>query len=316
MKNLFRTIIPMFIMFIGLLLVRCKDSSEVAPVVSATNTGDANTGGTGTNGYMISPITSIDGGQTWRFTLTRQAGIKVKDISHLVIGVDVFCPGSPQQFTIGAWTIEGYEGGALFAQYEEGNGTGCSLTGFQNFFKFEFPSGFAQQGSVTITFTTDPAIQVSSWLIAVKAGNKCETSPIAGTPCDTPLPTGQCSLSQGYFFAKPGDTWMGQSVTFGAYSYNQEEAKAIWESSNKGGKLDVKAAFLQATTIKLNFDLKDEAIPTELVDALAVIDNYFNNVFNTVKLTPTNIPVNSIDTKVLKDASDVLSKYITDNHCR
>jgi len=321
MKNLFRIIFPMFIMVIGLFLVRCKDTSDVAPNGSGSATGiaDANTSIGGTNGYDISDITTADEGRTWRFTLNRLSGIKVQDISHLIIGVDVFCPGSPANFTIGAWTIEGYEKGALVTQYTEGNGTGCNLNGFQNFFKFEFPSEFAQKGPITITFTPSVPIKVSSWLIAVKAGNKCATSQVKGTSCDTPS-SGQCSLSQGYFFAKPGDTWAGKTVSFGTtaeaiaiHTYTQQEGQDIWKTSNKGGKLDVKAAFLQAATIKLNFAIKGENIPSELESAISIIDNYFNSL--TTKLSPTTLPANSSETAAVKTASDVLSKYITDNHC-
>jgi len=304
-------------MVIGLFLVRCKDVSDVAPVVGTTNTEYANTGDTGTSGYFISPITST-GGTTYSFTLTRQAG--AKDISHLIIGVNAYCPNSLEGFTILAWTIAGVEQGAILSESSEGNGTGCDVSMFDNFFKLDFSRTFPVGQPITFTFTTSQVVNIDTWYIAVKAGNKCAISGVDGNDCGTtPPPAGLCSLSQGYFFAKPGDTWtdtngVKHTVTFGANTYSQEEAKAIWESSNKGGKLDVKAAFLQATTIKLNFDLKGETIPAELEAALVVIDNYFTNVY-TAKLTPTNIPLNSNATAALKTAANVLSKYITDNHC-
>lgn len=67
----------------------------------------------------------------------------------------------------------------------------------------------------------------------------------------SPPPTGKgtCSLSQGYWFAKPQTVWAGGSVTVGGHTYTQAEGKALWAVTGSSG---VAQCFFQVSAIKLS----------------------------------------------------------------
>lgn len=146
----------------------------------------------------------------------------------------------------------------------------------------------------------------------------------------TPPPSeGNCSFSQGYWFAKPNVIWPGcveasnmencGTVEIGGKTYARSEAREIFKSSNKkSGMTDAKKAFLQAATIKLSaadgrLDLSNPD-HAALVSALETIDAYFTSRF---KATATNINNNNIfpaNTNI-RLAADILNAYIQENHC-
>ena len=87
------------------------------------------------------------------------------------------------------------------------------------------------------------------------ANTACGQICFPGFGCPVPPPpppdTEGCSLSQGYWFAKPNLVWTS-NVTVGGHSYTQAEGKAIWNTSNAGGISDAKKAFTQVAAIKLS----------------------------------------------------------------
>jgi len=118
-----------------------------------------------------------------------------------------------------------------------------------------------------------------------------------------------CSLSQGYWFAKPQAVWPNGTVTLGGFVYSQAEGKAIWNTSNKGGLLNAKAAFTQASAIKLS-----GVDPSASVWAdVAIIDAYFASLGR--KITPTSIPKNSTANAAAGAAAGRIGKWIDANHC-
>jgi hypothetical protein len=120
-----------------------------------------------------------------------------------------------------------------------------------------------------------------------------------------------CSYSQGRFFNKPGQTW---TVTIGGHSYDQDEGRAIWNASNKGGIKDAKRAFTQLTAIRASgVDETNSAIS----GAITTIENWFLNYGS--KLTPTNLRnQTALEISLYGNASNAastLSAWINANHC-
>jgi hypothetical protein len=119
-----------------------------------------------------------------------------------------------------------------------------------------------------------------------------------------------CSLSQGYWFAKPNAVWSDGSVTIGGKTYTQAEGKAIWNTSNSKGLLNAKAAFTQAAAIKLS-----NVSPSASVWAdVQIIEAYFTNIN---KLTPTTIPGNTKTgpNALAGAAAGRIGNWISNNHC-
>ena len=117
-----------------------------------------------------------------------------------------------------------------------------------------------------------------------------------------------CSLSQGYWFAKPQSTW-GAGVTFGAFTYSKADGVAIWNSSNKGGLPNAKAAFTQASAIKLSNVAATAAVWADV----AIIDAYFATL--PTKMTASNIPKNNAANAAAGAAAGRIGQWIDANHC-
>jgi hypothetical protein len=126
-----------------------------------------------------------------------------------------------------------------------------------------------------------------------------------------------CSLSQGYWFAKPGVAWpdangLGtpKDLTIGGFHYDRNDGLKIWNSSNRGGIRDAKKAFLQLSALYLSMAEKGvTSVPTTLV---YYVDHINNNELMNRDLTK-NIPTRK-DWN-LSIAADEISKWIDANHC-
>ena len=122
-----------------------------------------------------------------------------------------------------------------------------------------------------------------------------------------------CSLSQGYWFAKPQAVWPNGTVTIGGKTYSQAEGKAIWNISNAKGLLNAKAAFTQAAAVKLS---GSSVSPSATVWAdVAIIDNYLASI---AKISPTAIPGNSKTgaNAAAGAAAGRIGQWIDANHCK
>lgn len=120
-----------------------------------------------------------------------------------------------------------------------------------------------------------------------------------------------CSLSQGYWFAKPQSTWVN-GLTMGAYTWTKAEGVAIWNSSNKGGLPNVKAGFTQAAAIILS-GVERNAETAALWADVDLIVNYIGGL--TTKLSATNIPKNSSANAAVGAAAGRIGQWIDANHC-
>ena len=113
-----------------------------------------------------------------------------------------------------------------------------------------------------------------------------------------------CSLSQGYWFAKPEVIWPFD-VVIGGESYTQAEGLAIWNSSNKGGIKDAKKGFLQVAAIKLSGTVLD----TDTVwDDVKIVEDWLKDI---EKVTAETSDKN----KAAKKAAGRIGDWIDANHC-
>lgn len=119
-----------------------------------------------------------------------------------------------------------------------------------------------------------------------------------------------CSLSQGYWFAKPQTIWPNDgTLTLGGKVYTQTEGKAIWNTTNKGGMLNAKQAFTQAAAIKLSGVIAGASVWSDV----AIIDAYFATL--TTKMSATAIPKNSTLNAAAGAAAGRIGTWIAENHC-
>ncbi len=123
-----------------------------------------------------------------------------------------------------------------------------------------------------------------------------------------------CSLSQGYWFAKPGVVWpdvngaTAGEVTIGNQNYTQAEGAAIWGTSNAGGIKHSKKGFLQVATIKLSGGTSLNT-PASLWSDVTIVENWLGTLS---KLSPANLPTGNTAASA---AAGRIGDWIDDNHC-
>jgi hypothetical protein len=124
-------------------------------------------------------------------------------------------------------------------------------------------------------------------------------------------PDPACSLSQGYWFAKPQSVWTN-GLTLGNQSYTRAEGVAIWNTTNKGGLLNVKAAYTQAAAIKLSGVDASASVWADV----AIIESYLSTL---PKLTAANIGTyknqKSGPNAAAGAAAGRIGSWIDANHC-
>jgi hypothetical protein len=159
-------------------------------------------------------------------------------------------------------------------------------------------SGNSVSSSQTITITGPSGLSSLSYAFDTTTNGACGTIPA-------------CSLSQGYWFAKPQAVWPNNgTVTIGGKVYTQAEGKAIWNSTNKGGILNAKKAFTQAAAIKLSNVLPSASVWADV----AIIDAYFASI---PKISASSIPPNSKTglNAQAGAAAGRIGDWINANHC-
>lgn len=172
--------------------------------------------------------------------------------------------------------------------------------------KFNMGTSGAQKSFYQLTVNKN--FSVDSLVTGVyKSGQNtaCGTFVFSGFGCPVIEET-SCSLSQGYYFAKPDLVW-SSTVTIGGYTYTQAEGKAIWNTSNKGGIRDSKAGFTQVTAIKLS--TASISTSASVWADVAIVETYLAGLG---KLSPTNLPTG--DTAA-KEAAGRIGDWIDNNHC-
>lgn len=153
---------------------------------------------------------------------------------------------------------------------------------------------------------------VTNATASFKAGNGCCIFSYPGVGCpEGPVP--YCSFSQGFWFAKPDNSWPDVNgaaygnMTIGSFDYTQAEGMAIWNSSNTGGIPDAKKCFLQVAAIKLSAVDAGAPVWTDV----QICENWLSSLG--YKLTPTNLR-NSSNAEAAAAAGRI-GDWINENHC-
>lgn len=177
-----------------------------------------------------------------------------------------------------------------------------------NVLKFNQGTGGSAKSYYQLTINKDVEIDTDV-LAYYKSGQNstCGTFNFPAFGCERLVVNEGCSLSQGYWFAKPDLVWPG-SVVVGGKSYTRLEGLAIWNSSNKGGIPHAKQGFLQVAAIKLS---GSTVLSTASVWAdVTIVENWLTTL---PKLTPTN--VKNYTNPVVAAAAGRIGDWISANHC-
>ncbi len=179
-----------------------------------------------------------------------------------------------------------------------------------NVFKFDF-------GTSATTATYYQLVLSGNWSTAkhtayFKSGTNtgCCSKEVDGVGCPV---LEDCSLSQGYYFAKPEVVWPFAVVLDGE-SYTKTDGDAIWNYSNKGGINDSKKAFTQYAAINLSqVDLSTDLL---LAADMKIIEDYFATL--TKKLSPTApvyMPTGTAASILAAGAAGRIGDWINAHHC-
>jgi len=173
----------------------------------------------------------------------------------------------------------------------------------------KFNEGTTGGAKTYYQLTISKEVEIDTEVLAYyKSGNftPCDTLTFPGFGCERIVDEG-CSLSQGYWFAKPDVVWPS-NVTVGGKSYTRTEGLAIWNSSNKGGISAAKSGFLQVAAIKLS---GSTVLPAATVWAdVAIVEAYLATL---PKLTAANVKTYN-DSNVAAAAGRI-GAWINANHC-
>jgi hypothetical protein len=273
---------------------------------------------------------------TYNYTIQRTGRAQSNGLSHWIIGLNASC-GATKELSyadVESATLDGESYNNELAG-TEGRGAGCTNAVGASILKFDNLPGIVSDGQVhTYSFTLKGEWGISPQSTWVKYGKKCDESIITGPGCPTVLGSA-CSLSQGYWFAKPGVTWPVNAVV-GGHTYSRAEGLLIWKTGSVGKpnfhSNNARKAFLQLTTLRLSAaaDMFDESQAPELAAAIATVEAYLASVPKlTVTINPTNgtstvvFPPNSNDGVANSNdnfdagrAAGEIGAWISSHHCQ
>jgi hypothetical protein len=274
-------------------------------------------GGSNCTGYNVSLVRTNDAFTT-TFTWTiinpnpgNGSGTTIQSLSHWT-----FIPGCP--------TKDGLEQNwddILSAEFNTGSGwdtitptpelvrdpsQSCTSA---NVFKFD--QGTTGSAPTMYRLVLSGNYSIDSNMVAYfKSGSRtgCCTKTVPGIGCKI---VEVCSLSQGFYFAKPGPTWPS-NVTIGGFTYTEAEGRAIWNCSNAGGIRDSKKAFTQVAALKLS-----NAYPTgnAQIDADVVSIEAYLSGLNQKLVACTFLPTGTTAGALAAQAAGRIGDWINNNHC-
>ena len=143
------------------------------------------------------------------------------------------------------------------------------------------------------------------------ANTGCCTRTISGIGCKQDE---FCSFSQGYYFAKPGPTWLvSGTVIIGGNSYTEAEGRAIWDCTNAGGIKDSKKGFTQVAALKLSGVANNPAVAADV----AIIESWLATKSKLVACTylPNQTAAEKITYGDVAAAAGRIGDWINANHC-
>ena len=174
-------------------------------------------------------------------------------------------------------------------------------------------------GTYTVTATTTADVMEPVQTLEVTIGPNASVSfsfVCVMTPPPPPPPPppvfGDCSLSQGYWFAKPGMQWTS-TVTVGGFTYTEAEGEAIQSQNGSGVNQNLKHAFTQAATILLSGQ-RGWISPTASVwQDVAIIEVYLSQLGQPV--TPTLLTSGTSVPAAVQQAAGRIGTWVDANHC-
>ena len=174
-----------------------------------------------------------------------------------------------------------------------------------NVFKFNYGTSGSQPTLYKLVLFGNYSADANNTAVFKSGANTgCCVRTVPGIGCKTEE---TCSLSQGYYFAKPPYTWPFE-VTVGGHTYNEDEGRAIFNCSNAGGIKDSKKGFTQVAALKLS-----GAYPTgdALIDAdVATVEAYLASLNKLVACT--YLPTGNAAAAA---AAGRIGDWINANHC-
>lgn len=287
------------------LMISCSEEN-IAPTGSKSSLKDGSIKGSSSSTSLASNynISLSVSGNTWTYTITRNAGAKA--LSHFIVDLNNCSDESASLADVLSASVNGV---AVTLKDTEGSGTGCVITS-DNFIKFD---NLDNSAVYVLSFTLDRAYSrietAAGW---VKAGTSCNqiTVPAPGCPVSE-----ACSMSQGFYFGNgafnngAAEVWAAAGgVQLGGQTYSMTEGHAIWDK--KGiHQYGVAKAYFQYAAIQLS--KAELPADSEVAAAYAAIEAYFSTI---AKLSPTNAAtVNGGD---MGTYAGVIGNWIDANHCK
>jgi hypothetical protein len=297
-----------------LLFAGCQKASlepSLDSINSTSASGVLSTTAVGTT-YTValeSKVKNADGTFTWTWSVqnpnpgTGLAGTNtVQNLSHWNITLGTCATFT--DITGGATSTDGINWVLFTPTFQNDPSQTCFL---DPVVKFDVGTEGTAKTYYQLTITKD--LETANDVTAVYKSGKntaCGVFNFPGFGCP-PVAVTSCSMSQGYWFAKPNNTW-GTSVKIGGKTYTQTEGQAIWKASNKGGLADSKAGFTQVAAIKLSGSTVHPS--SSVWQDVAIVEAWLNTLN---KLSPTYLPSNN---SAAKAAAGRIGNWIDANHCQ
>jgi hypothetical protein len=167
--------------------------------------------------------------------------------------------------------------------------------------QFNLGTRAGQRSYYSITVNGDYSINDSIRAIyVVDNGHTCGLFEFSGF--GAPVVDGEsCSFGPGKYFSKPDYVW-SSNVSVGGYAYTQVEARAIYETPNRGGIRDSKYGFIFAVVIKMSESTISQTSP--VWDDVRIIEDYLGRAG---KLSPSNLPTGN---EATKNAAERISRWL------
>lgn len=274
----------------------------------------------GNSKIEITGIPALGNNQTFTLTFTLNYAVPVVSVPSSATTSTIDTEGNPQLEGTYAYDIDGPGCPQILGTVYKATCVGSETTPYANVTVTAAPGALTTVTSGTGSYTFTGISGTTTYTLSVTgtpdnvqsiippsqtavSGGVANFTAITG-PCNN-----GCSMSQGYYFAKPNTPDF--SVTFGAFTYTKAEGVAIWNTSNKGGINDTKKAFLQASAIQLNLGTINPS--ASVINDYNIVKGYLAGLPN--KVSPTYLPNGTTASKAAAAAAGRIGKWIQANHC-
>ncbi|MFM6976965.1 MAG: hypothetical protein ACKOW2_08995 [Sphingobacteriaceae bacterium] len=260
--------------------------------------------------YLVSLDTIIDNNDgTWTYTWSAQnpnpgdgTNGTIVDMSHLGIGLGSFA--TSYDIVSGSTSTDGRNFIDFNPYYRIDPSQSCytdpvvvfnlgTRDSLVSYYRLTVNKHFSISDSVSAVYTTSTRT------------TDCGVFQFSGFAAPI-IDESSCSVKPGTYFAKPDYVWRS-TVTIGGFIYTQSEAKAIFETSNKGGMRDSKIGFIYLVTLKLS-ESTISRNATVWTDA-SIVENYLSRLG---KLSASNLPTGNNEAR---DAASRIGTWLDTHLC-